>query len=123
MPGSTWLKVVMNVILIVCILIIVFIGEKTECQGAEEGVFLCLARVVLCSTVQRAGDDLAGIALPGAPLHVEACEAVPVQVAQLAVRHQPAIGPAWHRWTRLVRTSAAQNHLCHTSLESYGIFC
>ena len=37
MPGSTWLKVVMNVILIVCILIIVFIGEKTECQGAEEG--------------------------------------------------------------------------------------
>ena len=92
-------------------------------QGAEEGVLLCLARVVLCSTVQRAGDDLAGIALPGAPLHVEAGEAVPVQVAQLAVSHQPAIGPAWHRWTRLVRTSAAQNHLCHTSLESYGIFC
>ena len=68
-------------------------------QGAEEGMLLCLARVVLCSTVQRAGDDLAGIALPGAPLHVEADEAVPVQVAQLAVRYQPAIGPAWHRWT------------------------
>ena len=60
-------------------------------------MLLCLAGMIAGSALLRTGDDLAGVLLPlSAPLHSEAGEAVPVQVAQLTVGHQPPICPSWH---------------------------
>ena len=65
--------------------------------------------MVVSSTVLRAPNNLASIILPGAPLEGETGEAVPVQVAQLTVGHQPAIGPAWHCcWTCQDTSTPAQ---------------
>ena len=73
-------------------------------------MLLSLAGVVVRSALLRATNNLAGILLPGAPLHGEAGEAVAVQVAQLTVRHQPTIRPAWHRCGEvLVRISKLQH--------------
>ena len=72
------------------------IDARHSGHWAEKDMLLCLAGVVVGSTLLRAANNLTGILLPGAPLQGEAGEAVAVQVPQLTVGHQPPIRPAWH---------------------------